>query len=98
MLASRALKKAVDALRDRYEQIMVVLSPLAPLVDVRASAHTVNSYLLVIEWGKTKFDLVLAELKNADVIRRKMLGVVLNKANMATLGDYDGHGFKYYRR
>ena len=96
VLASRALKKAVDALRDRYEQIIVDLSPLAPLVDVRASAHTVDLYLLVIEWGKTKFDLVLAELKNADVIRRKMLGVVLNKANMATLGDYDGHGFKYY--
>ena len=88
VLASDAIKSLFDALRLRYNYIIVDLSPLAPVVDVRATTHLVDSYILLVEWGRTKIDPALHALEGARGIREKMLGVVLNKVNMDIIGRY----------
>ena len=54
VLASAAMKRLFDRLREKYDYVIVDLSPLAPVADVRAATHLVDSYLFVIEWGKTR--------------------------------------------
>ena len=84
-------------LRQSYDYIIVDLSPLVPVIDVRATRGLVDAYVLVVEWGRTKIKLVEHALSEAENVYEDLLGVVLNKANMDTVHRYDGHLEGYYR-
>ena len=53
ILGSDATKRLFAQLRERYDYVIVDLSPLAPVVDARATTHLVDCYVFVVEWGKT---------------------------------------------
>jgi len=53
ILSSQAMKHLFDMLRSDYEYIIVDLSPLAPVVDVRATTDLIDFYVFVVEWGAT---------------------------------------------
>src|SRR5439155_22496540 len=53
ILASPAMRKLFERLGAEYDYIIVDLPPLAPIVDVRATTDFVDSYILVVEWGRT---------------------------------------------
>jgi succinoglycan biosynthesis transport protein ExoP len=73
-----------------------------PIIDVRASEALVDYYVFVIEWGRTKIDLVQRSLKEAPGIYNKIIGAVLNKVDNTDLKRYEGYGGydhdQYYRR
>jgi len=96
ILASDAFRNLVDALKRDYDYVIIDLSPLAPVVDVRATSATVDSYLYVIEWGKTRINLVQRQLESAPELAERLLGVVLNKANVKALERYEGRDGTYY--
>jgi polysaccharide biosynthesis transport protein len=96
ILASASMMRLVDQLRSRYDCVVVDLPPLAPIVDARATTHLIDSYFLVIEWGRTKTELVQRALKNAHGIYEHLVGVVLNKANMKTINRYDVNNGQWY--
>lgn len=103
ILASDAFKRLIDGLRRAYDYVIVDLPPLAPVVDVRATVNIIDSYLYVIEWGQTGINLVQHELAAVPEIHSRLLGVVLNKANVKVLERYEyyygGHYHKkYYAR
>jgi succinoglycan biosynthesis transport protein ExoP len=97
ILASVATKALFDRLRESFDYIVVDLSPLAPVVDVRATTNLIDSYLYVIEWGHTKIDVVEHALRAAREVYDNLLGVVLNKADINLLSRYESHRGKYYR-
>jgi polysaccharide biosynthesis transport protein len=76
--------------------VIVDLSPLAPVVDVRAMAHLADCFVLVVEWGRTKIDVVERALKTAPGVAGNLLGVVLNKANLNALRRYGAYRDNYY--
>lgn len=96
ILASPAMKIVFDRLREAFDYIIVDLSPLAPIVDVRAMAHLVDSFVFVVEWGRTKIDVAEHALANAHSVYENLLGVVLNKADMDTFGRYESNRGSYY--
>jgi succinoglycan biosynthesis transport protein ExoP len=96
ILASAATKKLFDHLRETYDYIVVDLSPLAPVVDVRATSNFVDSYIFVIEWGRTKIEVVEHALSAARGVYDNLLGVVLNKADINVLSRYESYRGKYY--
>jgi succinoglycan biosynthesis transport protein ExoP len=99
ILASGALKNVMDALRSRYDYVIVDLSPVAPIVDVRATGHIIDSYVYVVEWGRTKIEIIERALTEAQTIYDQMLGVVLNRVDMSVQGRYERyHGNHYYRK
>jgi succinoglycan biosynthesis transport protein ExoP len=91
VLACEATKILFERLRQSYEYIIVDLPPLAPVVDVRAMTHLVDSFVFVIEWGRTKIDVVERALRMAPGVYGNLLGVVLNKADLNLLGRYESH-------
>jgi polysaccharide biosynthesis transport protein len=95
-LSSEATIGLFDELRDSYEYILVDCSPLMPVVDVRATSLFVDSYVYVIGWGQTRFDIAADALRDAGGVYEKLVGAVLNKVDMRALGRYDGFGATYY--
>ncbi len=96
ILASLELKRIFDQLRTLYEFVVVDLSPIAPVVDVCATTELVNSYVLVVEYGKTTIDVVEHALLAAPDISKSTVGAVLNKANIRELARYDPYLSGYY--
>jgi succinoglycan biosynthesis transport protein ExoP len=99
ILASEVLRQLIDGLRKSYDYIIVDLPPLAPVVDARATTNIIDSYVFVIEWGRTRINMVQRQLGSAPEIFDRLLGVVLNKANVRILDRYeDYYGSNYYKK
>jgi polysaccharide biosynthesis transport protein len=96
VLASEPTKALFEDLRESYHYVILDLPPLAPLIDVRATPHLVDGYFLVIEWGRTKIDVVQHALNTAPGVYDALLGTILNKANMEFMSRYEMHRGKYY--
>jgi succinoglycan biosynthesis transport protein ExoP len=92
------MKDFFARLRENYEYVIVDLSPIAPVVDVRSATHLVDTFLFVIQWGKTKIDVAEHALNTARGVYDNLLGVVLNKVDLKALNRYEGHGNYYYSR
>jgi succinoglycan biosynthesis transport protein ExoP len=96
IISSDATKKLFDQLRRDYEYIVLDLPPVAPIVDVRATTHLVDSYVYVVEWGRTKISVVEHALGVAQGVFENLLGVVLNKTDMNVLARYESNRESYY--
>jgi polysaccharide biosynthesis transport protein len=81
-------------LKRNYDHVVVDLSPLIAL-DVCATIDLIDSYVLVIEWGRTKIDVVQKALRNAKGIHKNVTGVVLNKVDMKQIKLYDKYNAAY---
>ena len=93
------MKTLVEGLREVYDFVVFDLPPLEPVVDVRVTTNLVDSYIFVVEWGRTKIELVQHALTTTRGIYENLLGVVLNKANIDVLNRYESHrGNYYYKR
>ena len=99
ILASKAMHSLISLLRSEYDYVVLDMPPMAPVVDVRVTSSFVDSYVFVVEWGKTKTDVVRHNLRSAPEIQAKLLGVVLNKADTKALARYESyHGRYYYQK
>lgn len=99
ILLSEAMERLFEVLRKRYDQIVLDLSPVAPIVDVRGTGKLVDSYVLVVEWARTKVDVVERAMAEMPVFQHKLIGVVLNKVDIKTMARYGaGEGDYYYNR
>lgn len=96
ILNSAPMKELFGRLRNKYDYVVVDLPPLAPIVDVRATTHLVDSFLFVIEWGRTRIDVVEHSLGHAEGVYDNLLGVVLNKVDMNRFGRYAGQRENHY--
>jgi succinoglycan biosynthesis transport protein ExoP len=98
ILASPRATALMEMLREQYDNVVVDLSPLTPVVDVRATAQLIDAYVLVVEWGRTRGDLVEHVLRDAQGLCDSLLGVVLNKAppDGALFGYRDRSSGYYY--
>lgn len=96
ILSTNETKKLFDQLRATYDYVIVDLPPLAPIVDVRATTALIDSFVLVVEWGRTSTDVVEHALNTAPNVYDSLLGIVLNKADMKVMKQYANHIGDYY--
>ena len=96
ILASTEMRNLFNQLRAMYDYVIVDLSPLAPVVDVRVMTPLIDSFLFVVEWGHTKIEVARLALSNARGVCDNLLGIVLNKADMRTFGRYANDQATFY--
>ncbi|WP_128918295.1 MULTISPECIES: AAA family ATPase [Bradyrhizobium] len=96
LLSDGSICKLFDRLRQSYDYVIVDLPPLSPLVDVRVTAPLIDCYVLVVEWGRTKIDVVQHALHTAPTISDSLIGAVLNKTDIKAMARYDTHRSDYY--
>jgi polysaccharide biosynthesis transport protein len=99
ILASKPMHALITLLRSKFDYVVLDMPPMAPVVDVRVTSSFVDSYVFVVEWGRTKVDVVQHNLRGSPEIQNKLLGVVLNKADTKLLARYESyHGRYYYQK
>ncbi|WP_315836328.1 GumC family protein [Bradyrhizobium prioriisuperbiae] len=91
VLGSTAINELFTKLREQFDYVFVDLPPMMPAIDVRATTHFIQQYVLVMEWGKTRVDAVEEALIATRALKDRLLGVVLNKAETDQLGQYQWH-------
>lgn len=96
ILSALATKRLFDELRAKYDYIVVDLPPLAPVIDVRATTQLIDCFILAIEWGGTKTDVVQHALQSAPNLHGPLIGAVLNKTDMKAMSRYDSYHSDYY--
>ncbi|MFG1230494.1 polysaccharide biosynthesis tyrosine autokinase [Xanthobacter wiegelii] len=96
ILASEQMSAVLDDLKREVDYIVIDFPPLAPVVDVMASTHIVDGYVYVLDWGSSNRDLVANTLQNAPKVYEKVLGCLLNKADLKALRSLEDYGSKYY--
>jgi len=69
------------------------------VVDIKMIERFVDRFIFVVEWGQTKRSLVLEALSEAEIIRERLVGIVLNKVDPFALRmseAYKGDKFRDY--
>jgi succinoglycan biosynthesis transport protein ExoP len=105
ILSSQAFRNLIEQLRQGYDYVIMDLPPIAPVVDVRATLPVIDSLVFVVEWGSTRIKTVQRHLMAEPELFDRLLGVVLNKANLKMLerfeqpgihpnGYYASHGYR----
>ena len=89
LLASDKLEKLFQSLRENYEYVIVDLPAVAPFADVCAAAHLLDSFILVVEWGRTNISVVKRAVKRCSDIDDTMLGIMLNKADAKSVKEHE---------
>jgi succinoglycan biosynthesis transport protein ExoP len=99
LLGSPSMGELLDAARKTYDYIIVEIAPIMSVVDVKMVERFIDRFIFVVEWGQTKRSLVLEALSEAQMIRERLLGIILNKADpsaLRRLEAYKGDKFRAY--
>ena len=97
MFRGDAMGAVLAQLRNSYEYIIADLSPLSPVVDVRATTDLIDCYLYIIEWGRTRVDVIDETLRRAPDVYDNIFGFVLNKVDVKDIGRYSRYKMGYDR-
>ena len=62
---------------------------------MRVTTKFIDSYIFVVEWERTRIEVIQHALGVARGVKERMLGVVLNKADVNRLGRYGHEGYYY---
>jgi succinoglycan biosynthesis transport protein ExoP len=96
ILTSVSMKEMLKIASAEYEYIIVDLPPILPVVDVKASAHLFDGFVLVVEWGATSTDEIVKAVSASPVVSDRLLGTVLNKADEAVMRRFEGYSDRRY--
>jgi Mrp family chromosome partitioning ATPase len=56
----------------------------------------VDCFVLIVDWGKTKIELVQHALRTAPNVSENLISVVLNKTNVKSMVRYHAYTSDYY--
>jgi succinoglycan biosynthesis transport protein ExoP len=99
LLASPQMEELLVAARKAYDYIIIELAPIVSVVDVKVIERFIDSFIFVVEWGRSKRSLVLEALSDVQIIRNRLIGIVLNKADpfaLRSIEAYKGDTFRSY--
>jgi succinoglycan biosynthesis transport protein ExoP len=88
LLASERMQAVLTAARHGFDHVIIDRPPVGAISDARAIAPLVNTFILVVNWGGTRFDVVEQALTDFGIAADKIVGVVLNKVNFRELDVY----------
>ena len=91
LLGSTAMRRVLDALRTRFDRILIDMPPVAPLADVSIALGMVDGLLMIVRAGVTPKPAIERALSGLDM--SKVLGLVLNDAGSG--GTSYGYGYGY---
>jgi succinoglycan biosynthesis transport protein ExoP len=99
LLGSPEMEQLLAAARKAYDYIVIEIAPIMSVVDVKMIERFIDRFVFVVEWGQTKRSLVLDALSEAQIIRERLIGIVLNKADpfaLRSIEAYKGDKFRDY--
>nr|WP_245313447.1 GNVR domain-containing protein [Bradyrhizobium sp.] len=95
IVASKAMADLLAALRSHYEYIVIDLAPVMPVADSKAVSFLMDAMVYVIEWGKTTRSALQESISGSEVLQKKLLGTVLNRADPKMLKRIEAYKGKH---
>lgn len=96
LLGSREFGKMLEALREKYDYIIIDTPPLGSVIDSAIVARQSDGVVLVIEANAVSYKFIQKVKKQLEQGNCRILGAILNKVNMKN-GSYQYYGKKYKR-
>lgn len=96
VIGSKAMADLLKVLRENYEYIVIDLAPVMPVADSKAVSHLIDAMVYVIEWGQTTRSAVQESVSGSEVLQKKLLGAVLNRANPKMLKRIEAYKGKHH--
>ncbi|PCJ95738.1 MAG: hypothetical protein COA45_11980 [Zetaproteobacteria bacterium] len=91
------MKALLESCKDTFDYIIIDLPPLSATSDASGLSTFIDHFLLVLEWGKSKPNSLNFYLKQSDISKSKVLGVILGQADMKKMvRNYDHHIYPEY--
>src|SRR6267378_4305272 len=101
LLGSPEMEQLLATARKTYDYIVIEIAPIMSVVDLKMIERFIDRFVFVVEWGQTKRSLVLEALSEAEIVRERLIGIVLNKADpfaLRSIEAYKGKKFRDYYR
>ena len=93
LLSSAKMKKAIAAMRNSYDYIIIDLPPVGEVSDAMVAANLVDGILLVVRQDYCNTAALSNAVSQFEFIESRILGVVMNCVN-----EYSGKYKKYYKK
>ena len=97
LLSQKAFGSLIDILKERYDYILVDTPPVASVIDAVVVAKQCNAALLVIESDAVSHKTAAKVKEQLDRTGCKVLGAVLNKADVTRDKYYTKYGYYYQK-
>ena len=99
LLGTIEMEQLVDMAREAYDLVIIEVPPITAVVDYKMIARLCDSFVVVVEWGKTSQRVVFECLNEASAVLDRVVCIVLNKADPSALQSiehYKGDRFRDY--
>lgn len=85
-------------LRENYDMVVVDTPPLGTVVDAALVAPHCDGVILLVQSNAISYRFAQNVIRQIEATGSKLLGVVLNKADVGRPGYYSGYGYGYYKK
>ena len=96
LLASARMRSILAEAREDFQNVIIDLAPLGPVSDARAISPLVDTFIMVIKWGHTRFDVLEEALAHFGIASEKIAGVVLNNVDYQQIRNSEPYSYGYY--
>lgn len=94
ILASDRMKEVLSALKNQYDYVLVDMPPILPVTDAAVMASRVDGVIMITAWNHDAPAVAKEAKTRLEQAGAKILGVILNKVEVASKGY--GYGYGYY--
>lgn len=96
VIASKAMSDLLTMVRGDYDYILIDLAPVMPVADSKAVSLLIDAMVYVIEWGKTTRSALQESVSGSEILQKKLLGAVLNRADPKMLKRIEAYKGKHH--
>ncbi|MDA9543881.1 chain-length determining protein [Bradyrhizobium sp. CCBAU 45321] len=96
VIGSKAMAELLKVLKEHYEYIVIDLAPVMPVADSKAVSFLIDAMVYVIEWGQTTRTALQESVSGSEVLQKKLIGAVLNRANPKMLKRIEAYKGKHH--
>lgn len=98
LLGSPRFKALLEDLSTKYKYILIDTPPIGIVADSLIVATNTDGIVLVARCGYTINEMLKQSIESAEFAKVKVLGIVLNAAEMKNSTKYNKHKYSYRRR
>ena len=96
ILASNRMKTVIEGLKEKYDYVLIDTPPVLPVTDSSVISSIADGTILLTAWNQITPAMAKEAKTRLEQAGAKILGVVLNKVEVASKGYGYGYGYGYY--
>ena len=96
ILASNRMKTVIDELKEKYDYVLIDTPPVLPVTDSSVIGSIADGTILLTAWNQITPAMAKEAKTRLEQAGAKILGVILNKVEVASKGYGYGYGYGYY--